>query len=66
MQFITTVFSTEKQTVENKTFQITTVEQVTTAVCDKCSFTLTGTKDEIEKSDFLILEDLTLCAECSF
>ena len=66
MQFITTTFSNQTQTVEGKTFQILTVEQVRTLVCDQCNFSLTGTKDETENGGWLLLEDLTLCDECSY
>jgi len=64
MQFQTTVFSSEKQTVEGKTFQITTVEQKLTIVCDACGFALTGTKDDLQ--DWILIEEITLCGGCSY
>lgn len=66
MQFKTTVFQNETQVVEGVNFNVLTVEQHITACCDKCDFVLTGTKAEIEKSGFLLTNNLTLCDECSF
>lgn len=66
MQFTITTIEAKNTVAANVNFQVTVYEQKTTAFCDCCDNTSTGTKQELKNRGWGFGNGSEFCPECNY